>query len=393
MSEEIRWGTIIPLIGGSAIGCSQATKNKPEFHLSYSAFSANEKYLTDYWEDVPRIVLDEGGQLPSGEIDFINSVCPCAGLSQLNTSRSRETREEKNYWMYESAETVLGKVKPRVFWGENAPGLFTNSGAYVRDKLKGLARDNGYTFSLYKTDTQRHGIPQRRVRTFYFFWRDTNPPLLNYFNKPAKSFADYIKEVPPEATLQDQFNISGKISENFDSYAFVLQRLGISHEKFVKSNDSGSIHSIFSYLAENELLKECIDWIDKSGLEETAEHRRLKAIYKKVQSGGRFMDASPGYYYARTNAIVGRTLTHLIHPTEDRGMSIRELLHMMGLPHDFEMSDRKSLNVIAQNVPTCTARDMASQVMEYLNGGLQIAENSFLMQNNLKEETVLCEPL
>jgi len=391
--SDIKWGTIIPLIGGSAIGCSQATKNKPEFHLSYSAFGANEKYLTDYWKDVPRIVLDEGGKIPNEKIDFINSVCPCAGLSQLNTSRSKDMRESKNYWMYESAQRILSELRPRVYWGENAPGLFTNSGAYVRDKLKVFAKENGYTFSLYKTDTQRHGIPQRRVRTFYFFWRDTNPPLLSYFNNPPIPFAEYIRQIPQSATLQDQFNIEGKISENFDSYAFVLQYLGLAHEEFVKSNDSGSIHSIFSYLSENNLLAECIEWIEKRNIEETAEHRRLKAIYKKVQAGGRFMDASPGYYYNRTNAIVGRTLTHLVHPTEDRGMSIRELLHMMGLPHDFEMGDRKSLNVIAQNVPTCTARDMASQVIEYLRGDLQIAENSFLMQNNLKEEITLCEPL
>ena len=105
------------------------------------------------------------------------------------------------------------------------------------------------------------------------------------------------------------------------------------------------------------------------------------------------MDASPGYYHKRTNALVGRTLTHLIHPLEDRGMSIRELLHMMGLPHDFEMSDRRQLNVIAQNVPTCTSRDMTTQVVAYLNGDLKTAENSFLMQNNLKEEITLCEPL
>ncbi len=63
------------------------------------------------------------------------------------------------------------------------------------------------------------------------------------------SFADYIEEIPKNASLQDKFNIEGKISENFDSYAFVLQHLGVTHEHFVKNNDSGSIHSIYSYLA------------------------------------------------------------------------------------------------------------------------------------------------
>ena len=46
--DNLKWGTIIPLVGGSAIGCYKATNKKPEYHLSYSAFGANEKYLTDY---------------------------------------------------------------------------------------------------------------------------------------------------------------------------------------------------------------------------------------------------------------------------------------------------------------------------------------------------------
>ena len=46
--ENIKWSTIIPLIGGSAIGCFKATKKKPEYHLSYSAFNANEKLYLEY---------------------------------------------------------------------------------------------------------------------------------------------------------------------------------------------------------------------------------------------------------------------------------------------------------------------------------------------------------
>ena len=34
----------------------------------------------------------------------------------------------------------------------------------------------------------------------------------------------------------------------------------------------------------------------------------------------------------------------------------------MGLPHDFTIDSAKNINHIAQNVPTCTARDYAEQV-------------------------------
>ena len=73
-------------------------------------------------------------------IDYINSVCPCAGLSMLNRSKGagvgRGSDAEANKWMFKSAEYVLGKIKPKVVWGENAPLLFTKTGQGVVDGLR-----------------------------------------------------------------------------------------------------------------------------------------------------------------------------------------------------------------------------------------------------------------
>ena len=386
-SSQPRWATIIPLVGGSAIGCSLATGNKPEYHLSYKAFEANEKYLTEYWKSVPRISLDEGGQIPAGEIDFVNSVCPCAGLSQLNTSKSIETRESRNYWMYESARKVLGEVRPRVFWGENAPALFTNSGSYVREKLIEIGKEYGYTFSLYKTNCKMHGIPQRRVRTFYFFWRDTNPAILDYYDRDCPTFVEHLSQIPEEATLQDEFNFDGRVSDYCLSYGYILKHLRMDHETFVKNHDHGSCHSVFTYLVDNELINGCIEWIESTA-GECKELNRLKRIRDKVASGGRFMDGSPYYARSTTLAMVGRTLTGCTHPVEERGLSFRELMHMMGLPHDFQMANKRDLNVLAQNVPTCTARDMALEVVAYLKGDRKIYDEKILMQDNIKQKIV-----
>ena len=43
--RPIRWGTIIPLIGGSALGCREATGTLPLFHLSYPPFGGNEIHI------------------------------------------------------------------------------------------------------------------------------------------------------------------------------------------------------------------------------------------------------------------------------------------------------------------------------------------------------------
>ena len=65
---------------------------------------------------------------------------------------------------------VLSLIKPTCLWGENAPGLYTPVGQEVLHKLKEIGMTFNYTFSVGKTDTRLHGIPQRRVRTFHFIW-------------------------------------------------------------------------------------------------------------------------------------------------------------------------------------------------------------------------------
>ena len=88
------------------------------------------------------------------EVDYVNSVCPCAGLSQLNSARgtaaSRGSGATQNKWMYDSSEYILENVKPKVLWGENAPGLFTKMGEGVVERLKEIGRKYGYSFSLNK---------------------------------------------------------------------------------------------------------------------------------------------------------------------------------------------------------------------------------------------------
>ena len=54
---DVRWGTMIPLIGGSALGCERATGVRPLFHLSYTPFAANESHLMQAWPEVPRLLL------------------------------------------------------------------------------------------------------------------------------------------------------------------------------------------------------------------------------------------------------------------------------------------------------------------------------------------------
>ena len=75
----------------------------------------------------------------------------------------------KNDWMAVTAEYVLENIKPKVFWGENAPTFAGNTGKKIRDRIFEIGKKNGYTMTVYKTKSLLHGLPQYRQRSFYFF--------------------------------------------------------------------------------------------------------------------------------------------------------------------------------------------------------------------------------
>ena len=92
-----------------------------------------------------------------------------------------------------------------------------------------LGAEHGYSFSIVKTNTEIHEVPQKRIRTFYFFWNTPTVPQLTWKNKKGKSFAEYLKEIPENSTLQDMFQTTGKASERFRPYQYCLEKENLTH--------------------------------------------------------------------------------------------------------------------------------------------------------------------
>ena len=406
MKKEIKWGTIIPLIGGSAIGCSKSAGNKPSFHLSYDAFSANESHIEKYWSDVPMYRLDnEDLEIPSEtfkNVDYVNSVCPCAGLSLLNSASnsesSRGSNAIQNKWMYDSSEYILENIKPKVLWGENAPGLFTKMGEGVVEELRRIADKYGYSFSLIKTNTELHGIPQRRMRTFYFFWDSPTVPIMNWKRKDRKNLVEYLNEIPKDASLQDMFLVEGKVTDHYKPYEFVLEKIGLTHSEFCSIYNKGTLSQ---YLEKNDLLDECIEWLKENYPNEGFSNKDSARTFidvlehqkNKISQGLGYWDASPHFFYESFSALIGRNMSNGVHPTENRYLNVREMLHLMGLPHDFEIESKKQINHIAQNVPVTTAMDMADEVKRFCEGKSKMTSYTFMKQDNIKQQVVYTEDI
>ena len=395
-TNEAKWATMVPLIGGSAFGCHKATGTKPLYNMSYTPFAANESFFYRHWNEIPVFLIDEGNDPKESfpeQLDFVNSVCPCAGLSQLSTAKAgSDARAAQNKWMFESAEYVLGHVKPRVFWGENAPALFTNSGKDVREQLREIGTKHGYSFSLYKTSTSKHGAPQHRDRTFYFFWDSEYAPIMNWYDRPMPELETFLDQIPGGTSGMDEFVSNKDVNESLVR-RFVHSKTGLSHDGFIRwEGDSDKPkHSYWRWLEKKDLMNECLNWIDKNYGTDEKDYKRLASAKAKLDAGKNYMVPGPFFFDKKVNAMVGRTITSTMHPTEERYLSVREVMHLMGMPHDFEFSPSEpgaALNMLAQNVPSFTAADMTTEVIKYLRGELEMSEQSFLMQNNHKQKSV-----
>ena len=384
--DNIKWATMVPLIGGSAIGCSQTVGHKPEYHLTYKPFKFNEKQIRHYWPEVPYFVLDDekfdDSQIPDTKIDFVNAVCPCAGLSMLNIHASADSKT--NDWMYISAEYVLSKIKPKVFWGENAPGLSTSKGRPVAEKLAAIGRKYGYSYSMMKTNSFEHGLPQNRQRTFYFFWKSTCAPLIGYHHHKGVPFWKYLEQISEDATQQDLYYNDWDPSGNLE-LQYVLEKSGETYQEFVKKHNRGSFCTQALRIAGGP--EKFIEWLETKP--ESKHRNKLIKFYKHIRNKWNqdmgFMDNSLNFAYKYTNAFVGKLPGSLLHPKELRLLNVREMLHIMGLPEDFELQNWKhSRNVICQNVPVPTTRDFVKEVIRFCVGDpkLVFAPGNFIIQNN-----------
>ncbi len=378
--KDIKYSGIVPLVGGMMFGAEKATGKKPEYILSYPPFLGNDSMLTSYWKEVPYHILDpetndltERYKLP--QVDFVSALCPCAGLSQLNNGKKRGADAPQNDWMYKTAQYVLEKALPKVFWGENAPGLYGPIGVPVVDKLKSIGEKNGYSMSLLKTTTMLHGVPQNRVRSFYFFWKSETAPILNWISKERPPLEEYIALVKD---FLDPTEVIQKTEELQEDPLYIWLKNAFGDWRSFMREKKGSMMDV---MINSGKADEYISWVK----EHHPDHaKRAEHAYFKRSNGMGFWDGSPFLPTDYTGAFTGARM-NAIHPIEDRVLTRRELMHFMGLPNEMEAPPFEHMGKVFQNVPSATSADWTGEVVKFIRGELPLSEHTFLKQDNISQ--------
>lgn len=359
------------------MGSAEAFGSPPGAMFSYGAFAKNDSFIRKRYPNVPFTVLEQGGR-PKGNWNVIVSTCPCAGLSTFSSAKTGSAqRESMNYWMKMTSEMILGEVKPDVYLGENAPALFTNMGVDVANYMVEMGKKHGYGVSFYKTSSVKHGLPQRRPRTFYFFWKGGKAPVLPYVSRDTPRARDYLeplRNVPSEGF--------GPVLTDDSSYQFLRMRFGDGWRNG-GSNSGAEYNCTLEALTKTGTIGDYVaNW---DGVKDSSWKTAKRKLEK--ESGNVFSSMPAFPRYGETySSVIAKCIKGLVHPVEDRFLTYREASSLMGIPYDFELPEIKDFNIICQNVPVPTARDVTEFAIDFVGGKLIASDEEVTWTDNMTQK-------
>lgn len=112
----------------------------------------------------------EAGKLRMGECTLLTGGFPCQGFSTARggTRDTTNHKYDKRNLLYKECVRVIREALPKTFALENVPGLISmEKGAVVKMICRDLA-EVGYDVSWDKLNAADYGVPQNRIRVFFF---------------------------------------------------------------------------------------------------------------------------------------------------------------------------------------------------------------------------------
>ena len=434
-NKSIKWGFIQPLTGGFYIGARKVIGHDADWIISFPGFAdtvikkhkngtetilcGNEYNLLKWLEKqnvkVPyykfdrkpfdidlsnikdtKILSDDDTQPNFENMDLVVALPVCSGLSTISCTASQETRNAKNCNQLFITEYALSVIKPKMYVYENAPGLYGDRGASLRKQLEDIALKYHYSILYYRTDTILHNNAQKRPRTFVIFQKWQGDDKVQQPNKfgwenVTLPLLDYLSQIPSDATQQEPVAMDplNRALIDYAKHLFGDEWREKSHKELLGNVRDGNRYDDFI-----KFVKNSCPYITDLKFDRICKF--LDHVQHKLSMGlGYFADTPWLVRGDKSNAVQFRMLKTNIHPLYERNYTIREALHLMGMPSDFELQGTLQDNYpkIGQNVPVKTARFIISQVvnvLEHWGEENQVterkSESNVLKQDNTRQK-------
>ena len=279
---------------------------------------------------------------------------PCQGFSVSN-QRTRSYNNDVN-WLFFDFIRIAAEINPEWILFENVTGILETAGGQFAEQVREQIENLGYATVAGVLDASRFGVPQKRSR-FFIIGRKGGPGPV--FPEPA---------IAPEITVSDA----------------ILD---------LPDLENGALISRMAYKTEPVSLYTSML---RGDLNESANHlvsRNAPYIldrYRHIPPGGNWEnipDSLMANYKDRTrchtgiyrrlhpdkpSVVIGNFRKNmLIHPFQDRGLSVREAARLQSFPDWFEFKGSIGFQQqqVGNAVPPLLAKAVFDQIMELQEEG------------------------
>lgn len=280
---------------------------------------------------------------------------PCQGFSISNT-KTRNLKNENNSLFKEFIRFVR-EANPRWFVFENVEGFVSFHNGKILKELKKEFQDLGYNVSHSVLTASDYGVPQNRNRFFMIGNRLGIDFTFPEKNKKRVTVKQAINDLP--------------IIQNGDSFDELPYRKG-RKSKYAKTMSNGSKVATQNYVSRNrDYVLERYKHIPKG--------KNWQAIPKELMSNYADLSNCHSGIYKRLDdkkpsvVIANYRKNMLIHPYQDRGLSVREAARLQSFPDNFEFkgSLMHMQQQIGNAVPPLLAKAIFEQIIYLTNNEQQ----------------------
>lgn len=245
---------------------------------------------------------------------------PCQGFSTSN-QRTR-TKSNPNNWLFIEFVRHVRQLSPEFVVIENVRGLAETENGEFLEMICNQVADLGYSVNYKILNAVDYGVPQKRSRLFIVASKGSLPDFPNPLKTKPVSVWDAIGDLP---VLEN-----GAANSKMAYHSLAKSRYAKKMRKNRKTSQNNIVSQNAPFVIDRyKYIPQGGNWAnipDKLMLNYKDRTRCHTGIYRRLVAN-------------EPSVVIGNFRKNmLVHPTQDRGLSVREAARIQSFPDGFDFS-------------------------------------------------------
>jgi DNA (cytosine-5)-methyltransferase 1 len=245
---------------------------------------------------------------------------PCQGYS--NSNRKTRSNENPKNWLFKEFMRSINLVNPDWVVIENVPGLKSIEKGFFLERICNDLHELGYTPNFKILNAADFGVPQKRERIFIVASRHGIAfefPIGDFINNHV-TVADALFDLPKLKNGTKEASLKYRHKAESEYAKLMRGNLRKATQNYVSKNSELVVERY-------EHIKQGGNWNDipVELMSNYKDHTRCHhGIYRRLK------EDEPAFVIANYRKSM------LIHPTENRGLSVREAARLQSFPDSYK---------------------------------------------------------